>query len=75
MKTAYSKRKPMPFLVPEGIKFVNVDIKTGIPSNTNFIQESLKKDFDFENEIKNFIVDENFEDKGFYWCRKIIEKS
>ena len=66
MKTVYSKRKPMPFLVPEGIKFVNVDIKTGIPSNNNFIQESLKKDFDFENEIKNFIVDENFEDKGFY---------
>ncbi len=66
MKTVYSKRKPMPFLVPEGIKFVNVNIKTGIPSNNNFIQESLKKDFDFENEIKNFIVDENFEDKGFY---------
>ena len=27
MKTVYAKRKPMPFLVPEGIKFVNVDIK------------------------------------------------
>ncbi len=66
MKTIYSKVKPMPFLVPRGIKFVNVDIKTGIPSNKNYIQESLKKDFDFENETQNFIVDENFEDKGFY---------
>ncbi len=66
MKTVYSKKKPMPFFVPEGIKFVNVDIKTGIPSNKNYILEALKKDFDFKKQTQNVIVDEDFENEGFY---------
>ena len=47
MKNVYIKRVPKPFFPPEGVKFVNVDIKSGLPSNKNSIQEVFKKDFNF----------------------------
>lgn len=66
MKRLYEHRKPRPFTVPQDIKFINVDLKTGKPSNKNFVQEAFKNDFNFEsvdNESGVNIVDEFI---GFY---------
>ena len=67
MKKIYKNNKPKPFKVPNGIKFVNIDITSGFPSNTNFIQEAFKKDFDFEENINQTIKDSSLDElKGFY---------
>ena len=56
----------MPFIIPEDIKFINIDLDSGEPSNLNYITEAFKNDFNFEiNKIKNNEVDE-FDLKGFY---------
>ena len=66
MKKLYNNRKPMPFIIPEDIKFINIDLDSGEPSNLNYITEAFKNDFNFEiNKIKNNEVDE-FDLKGFY---------
>ena len=66
MKKLYINRKPMPFIIPEDIKFINIDLDSGEPSNLNYITEAFKNDFNFEiNKIKNNEVDE-FDLKGFY---------
>ena len=67
MKKVYSKYKPRPFTVPEGIKFVNIDLNSGLPSDKNFIQEVFKNDFSFDkSERRN--IEENLENdfQGFY---------
>lgn len=67
MKKIYQNNKPKPFKVPNGIKFVNIDITSGFPSNTNFIQEAFKTDFDFEKNINRTIKDNSLDElKGFY---------
>ncbi len=68
MKDAFKTKKPKPFVAPEGIKFINIDIKTGKPSNINYIQEAFKKNFSFDkNEIEQFLPsEENFNFRGFY---------
>mgnify|MGYP001230432587 CR=1 FL=1 len=67
MKNVYIKRVPKPFFPPEGVKFVNVDIKSGLPSNKNSIQEVFKKDFNFINkEDVNEPSDIDKRFKGFY---------
>ena len=67
MKNVYVEKVPKPFFPPEGVKFVNVDIKSGLPSNKNFIQEVFKKDFNFINkEDVNESSDIDTRFKGFY---------
>ena len=58
---------PKPFNIPKSIKFINVDIATGKPSNENFITESFKNNFNFESkyDIKKDSSDD-FQFKGFY---------
>jgi len=65
---AFKTKKPKPFVAPEGIKFINIDIKTGKPSNINYIQEAFKKNFSFDkNEIEQFLPsEENLNFRGFY---------
>ncbi len=65
MKKIYEEKKPKPFSVPQGIKFINVDLKTGKPSDKNYVQEAFKNNFSFEKEIQNKNID-NEEFLGFY---------
>ena len=67
MKMVYSKYKPRPFTVPDGIKFVNIDLNSGLPSDKNFIQEAFKNDFSFDKSERTNI-EENLENdfQGFY---------
>ena len=63
----YNDNKPKPFNIPQSIKFINIDIASGKPSNKNFITESFKNNFNFDNfynESKN--IESDFEFKGFY---------
>ena len=53
MKKIYNQDKPRPFIVPQGIKFINVDLKTGMPSDINYVQEAFKNNFDFKNDINS----------------------
>ena len=67
LRKIYKDRKPKPFNIPKSIKFINIDIATGKPSNKNFITESFKSDFNFDNNYKekrNY--DEDVQLKGFY---------
>ena len=45
----YDENKPKPFNIPQSIKFINIDIASGKPSNKNFITESFKNNFNFDN--------------------------
>ena len=67
LQNVYKTKKPKPFNIPNSIKFINIDIATGKPSNKNFITESFKSNFNFDNnyEEKKSTGDE-FEFKGFY---------
>ena len=66
-KNIYKSNLPKPFNIPKSIKFINIDIATGKPSNTNFITESFKNNFNFGNkyDIKKDSSDD-FQFKGFY---------
>ena len=66
MREAYINRKPFPFIVPDGIKFINIDLKTGNQSSKNFIQEAFKKDFKYRNQPESFISDDEYDKRGFY---------
>ena len=67
MKKAYKKRKPLPFIVPDNIKFINIDPKTSKPSSNEFIQEAFKKNFSFKNNQMDKFIDEKDNDlRGFY---------
>ena len=66
MREAYVNRKPSPFIVPDGIKFINIDLKTGNPSSKNYIQEAFKKDFQYRNQQDNFLSDDEYDTRGFY---------
>ena len=66
-KNIYKSNFPKPFNIPKSIKFINIDIATGKPSNQNFITESFKNNFNFESkyDIKKDSSDD-FQFKGFY---------
>ena len=66
MKNLYIDRKPLPFVIPKNIKFINIDLDSGNPSNLNYITEAFKNDFNFKtNQIKKDKTEE-FDFKGFY---------
>ena len=66
-KNVYKSNAPKPFNIPKSIKFINVDIATGKPSNENFITESFKNNFNFESKYDNKKdSSEDFQFKGFY---------
>ena len=65
LQSVYNKNKPKPFNIPNSIKFINIDIATGEPSNKNFITESFKSNFNFDNnyeEKKVLIMNLNLKD-------------
>ncbi len=65
MKKLYEDVKPKPFVIPEDIKFINIDLDSGEPSNLNYITEAFKNNFKFKmDEIKNEA--DEFDFKGFY---------
>ena len=67
MKTVYDNKKPYPFLRPEGVKFINVDSKSGEPSNKNYIQEVFKKSFNFDQKSNiNLPSEDDHNTRGFY---------
>ena len=67
MKTVYNNKKPYPFLRPEGVKFINVDSKSGEPSNKNYIQEVFKKSFNFDQKSNiNLPSEDDYNTRGFY---------
>ncbi len=67
MKNVYKKRKPLPFNVPNKIKFINIDPKTSTPSDSNYIQEAFKESFSFQDNIIDKFIDENDSElRGFY---------
>ena len=67
MKTVYNNKKPYPFLRPEGVKFINVDSKSGEPSNKNYIQEVFKKSFNFDQKSNiNLPSEDDHNTRGFY---------
>ena len=67
MKTVYNNKKPYPFLRPEGVKFINVDSKSGEPSNENYIQEVFKKSFNFDQKSNiNLPSEDDHNTRGFY---------
>ena len=67
MENAYKKNQPRPFLIPETIKFINVDLLTGQPSNKNYITESFKSSFNFDKNFDDSNTDDSeLELKGFY---------
>jgi penicillin-binding protein 1A len=66
MKKIFKKKKTKPFVIPESIKFINIDLFTGKPSNKNYITESFKNNFSFETNQESDNKEGNFELKGFY---------
>ncbi len=66
MKKTFFEKKPKPFVIPEDIKFINIDLVSGKPTNDNYITESFKNDFNFD--INDIGSDKNkeFDLKGFY---------
>ena len=67
MHKTYFGRKPNPFLIPETIKFIKIDLFSGKPSNKNYITESFKNKFNFERNFDDRKMnEEEFELKGFY---------
>ncbi len=67
MSKFYKNENPRPFLIPETIKFINVDLVSGQPSNNNFITESFKKSFNFEKNFQDIQnSDKEYDLRGFY---------
>ena len=66
MKKTFFGNLPKPFDIPEDIKFINIDLATGKPSNQNYITESFKNNFNFDINQNNDDKNEEFDLKGFY---------
>ena len=66
MKKLYTKDRPKPFVIPENIKFINIDLNSGKPSNNNYITEAFKNNFNFESNNKGSNKEDLFDLKGFY---------
>ena len=67
MKEAYNNSRPYPFKRPDGVKYINVDIKTGEKKKKNSIQEVFKKDFSFDEKSNIPLPSEQDNDRrGFY---------
>ncbi len=66
MQKIHKKQKPQPFVIPENIKFINVDLVSGKPSNTDFITEAFKNNFDFDFDVNNDNKSNKFDLRGFY---------
>jgi penicillin-binding protein 1A len=67
MSTAYDDKKPYPFLRPEGVKFINIDSKSGEPTDEGYIQEVFKKSFNFDQKSNiNLPSEEDYNTRGFY---------
>ena len=66
MNKSYVKTRPIPFNIPESIKFINIDLFSGKPSNQNFITESFKYNFNFDDNIDLKVNESDNELKGFY---------
>ena len=66
MDKTYIKTKPIPFNIPDSIKFINIDLFSGKPSNQNFITESFKYNFNFDDNIDLKVNESDNELKGFY---------
>ena len=64
MQKIHKKHPPQPFVIPENIKFINVDLVSGKPSNTDFITEAFKNNFDFDQ--NNDSKSNKFDLRGFY---------
>ena len=63
----YQNQNPKPFNIPKSIKFINIDLFTGEPSNQDFITESFKNDFNFDRNFKGLKGNnEDFQLRGFY---------
>ena len=66
MNKSYIKTKPIPFNIPDSVKFINIDLFSGKPSNQNFITESFKYNFNFDDNIDLKVNESDNELKGFY---------
>ena len=58
--------KTKPLIYSDSIKFVNIDLLSGKPSNQNFITESFKYNFNFDKNLDLKIDESDNELKGFY---------
>ncbi len=66
MQKGYSQKIPKPFNIPDSIKFINIDLFSGKPSNQNFITESFKYNFNFDKSLDLKIDESDNQLKGFY---------
>ena len=66
MKKLYKSSKPKPFVIPEEIKFININLISGKPSNSDYITEAFKSNFNFDLNEKDDNKDESFDLRGFY---------
>ncbi len=66
MSKSYPQNIPKPFNIPDSIKFINIDLFSGKPSNQNFITESFKYNFNFDTNLDLKIDESDNELKGFY---------
>ena len=62
----YKSYNPKPFVIPEEIKFINIDLVSGKPSNSNYITEAFKTNFNFDFEVKDDNNEESLDLIGFY---------
>ena len=51
MSKSYAETIPRPFNIPDSIKFINIDLFSGAPSNVDFITESFKNNFNFDKNL------------------------
>ena len=65
MKKLYKSYNPKPFVIPEEIKFINIDLVSGKPSNSNYITEAFKTNFNFDFEVKDDNNEESLDLRGF----------
>ena len=66
MKKIYSNKNPRPFIIPKKIKFMNIDLFTGEPTNDKYITEAFKSGFSFDSIEKGDNQNKNLEFRGFY---------
>ena len=66
MNSIYKNTPPKPFVIPQAIKFMNIDLYTGQPTNENYITESFKSTFNTDNVEKNNSQKRDFDLRGFY---------
>ena len=66
MKNIYTKTNPRPFIIPQSIKFMNIDLFTGEQTNEKYITEAFKSDFSFDNINNREDQNNNLDFRGFY---------